>query len=229
MGIFVLCIISGIISTGAVALLCAVILGQILPWELSTLELSRIVMVSSGILLVAGHYRLLDGLTKWIIALLTVATVVAVFIAAGKPSAISADFIPASPWNLAALGFIVALMGWMPAPLEFSAVTSVWTAKKIRTDYTNRFQGFVDFNVGYFTSAVLAIFFLALGVFVQYGTGTEIAMQGGAYVPQLINMYTETIGNWAKCWSPRLLFCACMVQSSPVLMAMVVPIQKAYP
>lgn len=108
---FVLCTISGIISTGAVALLCAVILGQILPWELSTLELSCIVMVTSGILLVAGHYRLLDGLTKWIIALLTVATVVAVFIAAGKPSAISADFIPASPWNLAALGFIVALMG----------------------------------------------------------------------------------------------------------------------
>lgn len=180
------------------ALLCAAILGQILPWELSTLELSRIVMVSSGILLVAGHYRLLDGLTKWIIALLTVATVAAVFIAAGKPSAISADFIPASPWNLAALGFIVALMGWMPAPLEFSAVTSVWTAKKIRTDHTNRFQGFVDFNVGYFTSAVLALFFLALGVFVQYGTGTEIAMQGGAYVPQLINMYTETIGSWAK-------------------------------
>lgn len=195
---FVLCIISGIISTGAVALLCAAILGQILPWELSTLELSRIVMVSSGILLVAGHYRLLDGLTKWIIALLTMATVAAVFIAAGKPSAISTDFIPASPWNLAALGFIVALMGWMPAPLEFSAVTSVWTAKKIRTDHTNRFQGFVDFNVGYFTSAVLALFFLALGVFVQYGTGTEIAMQGGAYVPQLINMYTETIGSWAK-------------------------------
>ena len=80
---FVLCIISGIISTGAVALLCAAILGQILPWELSTLELSRIVMVSSGILLVAGHYRLLDGLTKWIIALLTVATIAAVFIAAG--------------------------------------------------------------------------------------------------------------------------------------------------
>ena len=55
---FVLCIISGVISTGAVALLCAVILGQILPWELSTLELSCIVMVTSGILLVAGHYRL---------------------------------------------------------------------------------------------------------------------------------------------------------------------------
>ena len=39
--------------------------GKFCLWELSTLELSCIVMVTSGILLVAGHYRLLDGLTKW--------------------------------------------------------------------------------------------------------------------------------------------------------------------
>ncbi|MFB6349792.1 NRAMP family divalent metal transporter [Moraxella marmotae] len=195
---FILCIISGVISTGAVALLCAVILGQMLPWELNTLALSGIVMVTSWLLLFAGHYKLLDGLTKWIIVSLTVATVAAVFIAAGKPSAISADFIPASPWNLAALGFIIALMGWMPAPLEFSAITSVWTAKKIHAEKTSYFQGMVDFNVGYLTSAILALFFLALGVFVQYGTGQEIAMQGGAYVPQLIQMYTETIGSWSK-------------------------------
>ena len=86
----------------------------------------------------------------------------------------------------------------MPAPLEFSAITSVWTAKKIRTDHTNRYQGMIDFNVGYLTSAILALFFLALGVFVQYGTGQEIAMQGGAYVGQLIQMYTETIGEWSR-------------------------------
>lgn len=41
-------------------------------------------------------------------------------------------------------------------------------------------------------------FFLALGVFVQYGTGQEIAMQGGAYIGQLIDMYTNTIGEWAR-------------------------------
>lgn len=70
--------------------------------------------------------------------------------------------------------------------------------QKIRTDHTNRFQGMVDFNVGYFTSAILALFFLALGVFVQYGTGEEIATKGGAYVSQLIQMYTDTIGDWSK-------------------------------
>lgn len=195
---FILCTVSGIISTGAVALLSATILGLILPFDISGLALAAIVMVSSWLMLIAGHYRLLDGVTKWIIVALTVATVVAVFIAAGKPSVMQPDFISASPWNLAALGFIIALMGWMPAPLEFSTITSVWTAKKIRADHTSRFQGMVDFNVGYFTSAILALFFLALGVFVQYGSGEEIATAGGAYVSQLVNMYTATIGEWSR-------------------------------
>lgn len=195
---FILCIISGVISTGAVALLCAVILGHMLPLEMNTMTLSAIVMISSWVLLIAGHYKALDNITKWIIAALTIATIIAVFIAAGKPSVVTPDFIEASPWNLAALGFIIALMGWMPAPLEFSAITSVWTAKKIKTDHTSRYQGMIDFNVGYLVSAVLALFFLALGVFVQYGSGQEIAMQGGAYVGQLIEMYTQTIGSWSK-------------------------------
>lgn len=195
---FILCIISGVISTGAVALLCAVILGFILPVKLNTLVLSAIVMISSWVLLIAGHYKVLDNITKWIIVALTAATIAAVCVAGVSPSQVSPEFIAASPWNLAALGFIIALMGWMPAPLEFSAITSVWTAKKIRTDHTSRYQGVVDFNVGYLTSAILALFFLALGVFVQYGTGQEIATKGGAYVGQLIQMYTTTIGEWSR-------------------------------
>lgn len=203
---FVLCVVSGVISTGAVALLCATILGFMLPFEINSLALSAIVMVSSWLLLIAGHYRLLDNVTKWIIVALTVATISAVIVAGVSPKEISPDFIPASPWNLASLGFIIALMGWMPAPLEFSAITSVWTAKKIRTDHTNRFQGMVDFNVGYFTSAILALFFLALGVFVQYGTGIEVKTAGGAYVAQLIQMYTQTIGDWSKLFVAVIAF-----------------------
>lgn len=195
---FILCIMSGIISTGAVALLCAVILGHLLPFELGTSPLAAGVMIASWVLLVAGHYKALDNITKWIIMALTVATIAAVAVAVGKPPVMQPDFIEASPWNLATLGFIIALMGWMPAPLEFSAITSVWTSKKIRTDHTSRHQGMVDFNVGYMTSAILALFFLALGVFVQYGSGEEIAMQGGAYVGQLIEMYTQTIGEWSR-------------------------------
>lgn len=195
---FLLSIISGVISTGAVALLCAVILGYLLPFELSGLSLSVIVMFSSWLLLIAGHFKLLDGLNKFIVAGLTLTTIIAVFIAAGKPASVSPDFVAMSPWTAVGLAFIVQLMGWMPAPLEFSAITSVWTAKKINTDHTTYRQGLIDFNVGYITSAILALFFLALGVFVQYGTGNEIATQGGAYVGQLIQMYANTIGDWSK-------------------------------
>ena len=197
---FILSILSAVISTGAVSLIAAVILGFMLPAsvQLSTMSLSMIIVAVSWFFLIAGHYKLLDGVTKWIMIALTTATVAAVVIAAGKPTVMVTDFVAASPWNLVTLGFIVALMGWMPAPLEFAAITSMWTSAKRKTDNTTHRQGLLDFNVGYAVSAILALFFLALGVFVQYGSGQEIELVGGAYINQLINMYTATIGEWSR-------------------------------
>ncbi|MDN5619772.1 MAG: divalent metal cation transporter [Psychrobacter sp.] len=197
---FILSILSAVISTGAVSLIAAVILGFMLPasLELSTMVLSMIIVAVSWFFLIAGHYKLLDGVTKWIMIALTAATVAAVVIAAGKPTVMAADFIAVSPWNLATLGFIVALMGWMPAPIEFAAITSMWTSAKVKADHTTHKQGLLDFNVGYAVSAILALFFLSLGVFVQYGSGQEIELVGGAYINQLINMYTTTIGEWSR-------------------------------
>ena len=197
---FILSILSAVISTGAVSLIAAVILGFMLPasFGLSTMVLSMLIVAVSWFFLIAGHYKLLDGVTKWIMIALTAATVAAVMIAAGKPTVMAADFIAVSPWNLATLGFIVALMGWMPAPLEFAAITSMWTSAKVKADHTTHKQGLLDFNVGYAVSAILALFFLSLGVFVQYGSGQEIELVGGAYINQLINMYTATIGEWSR-------------------------------
>lgn len=195
---FGLCTVSGVISTAAVAVLSATILRVMLPFEVGVVGLSACVIAVSWLLLVVGHYRLLDGLTKAIVVLLTLATVVAVLMAMGSDRAMASDFVPVSPWNLASLGFIIALMGWMPAPLEFSAIASLWTAKKIQEDNPSSHQGMMDFNVGYLTSSVLALLFLVLGVLVQYGTGEEIASKGTAYVGQLIQMYTTTIGSWAR-------------------------------
>lgn len=196
---FILSILSGVISTGAVSLLAAVILTFMFPsLGLTPVTASIIVMVVSWVFLVAGRYSLLDAVTKFIILALTVTTILATFMAASSPSVMTVDFIEPSPWNLASLGFIVALVGWMPAPIEFASITSMWTAEKINTDHTNYKQGLLDFNVGFATSTILALMFLALGVFVQYGSGEEIQTAGGAYVGQLINMYTATIGEWSR-------------------------------
>ena len=197
---FLLSILSAVISTGAVSLIAAVILGFMLPASvgLSTISLAIIIVAICWFFLIAGHYKLLDGVTKWIMIALTAATVSAVIIAAGKPTVMAVDFVAASPWNLATLGFIVALMGWMPAPLEFAAITSMWTSAKRKADHTTKRQGLLDFNVGYSISAILALFFLALGVFVQYGSGQEIELVSDDYINQLINMYTATIGEWSR-------------------------------
>lgn len=197
---FILSILSAVISTGAVTLLAAVILGFMLPASLglSSITLAVIIVAVCWFFLIAGHYKLLDGVTKWIMIALVSATVISVLIAAGKPTVMTPDFVAASPWNLATLGFIVALMGWMPAPLEFAAITSMWTSAKRKADNTTHKQGLLDFNVGFLVSAILALFFLALGVFVQYGSGQEIQIAGAAYVDQLINMYTATIGEWSR-------------------------------
>src|SRR5699024_4178561 len=196
----ILLLASALISVGAVALLATVILGFMLPesLSLSMTTLSFIVMSVSWLFLVMGHYKVLDRFNKWIMAALIISTILAVFIAARNPTEIATDFVAISPWNMASLGFIVALMGWMPAPLEFAAMTSMWTKEKVKTDHTTHRQGLIDFNAGYISSAILAILFLALGVFVQYGSGTEIQTQGGAYITQLMNMYTATIGDWSK-------------------------------
>lgn len=208
---FLLSVMAAAINTGAVAMLCAVILGSMLPesWGLSVPQLSMIVLAITWVFLLAGRYKLLDGVTKIIIIALTLTTVAAVVIAAGKPSVMQPDFISPSPWNMATLGFIIALMGWMPAPIEISAINSMWISAKQKIHPNNYADGLLDFNVGYITSTVLALVFLALGVFVQHGSGEEIALKGFAYVNQLIAMYTTAIGDWSKLLVAFIAF-ACM-------------------
>lgn len=193
---FLLNIFATMINAAAVALLSAVILSFVLPLPVPTLSLT-VLIVSLGILLL-GQYRLLDGLSKLVMICLTVATVLAVGIAAFRGGVAPEGYVSESPWQLGALAFIVALMGWMPAPIEISAINSMWVVAKKRITQVSYRDGIFDFNVGYIGTAILAIIFLALGALVQYGSGVPVEMVGGKYIAQLIGMYSATIGEWAK-------------------------------
>lgn len=206
---FLLCAVSAVISTAGVGLLSVVILGSMLPagFALSGPVLASAMMLVIWVLLVAGHYKALDGVTKLIVVGLTVATVAATFIAAGKGSNMQSGFVQPSPWNLATLPFLVSLVGWMPAPIEISAVNSMWIRAKQQVDPANYADTIFDFNVGYFTSAVLALFFVAMGALVQYGNGEKLEPASAAYIAQLVQMYGSTIGEWSK---PIISFIAFM-------------------
>ena len=198
---FVLNVFATVINTAAVGLLCAAILTFVLPFPVPVPTVSLVVIASCVIILLFGKYRILDGLSKLIMIALTVTTVAAVAIALarnGMQGVAPADYISPSPWNLSALAFIVALMGWMPAPIEISAVNSMWVVAKRRLTKVSYQDGIFDFNVGFIGTAILAIVFLALGALVQFGSPESVEMVGGKYIAQLINMYASTIGEWAR-------------------------------
>ena len=120
------------INTAAVGIVTAAILKFIisalgLNWDISIPTASVIIIAGTLGILLLGQYKFLDRLSKLIMIALTISTVSAVVIAASKGGVqVVPDFIEPSPWNLASLGFIVALMGWMPAPIEISAINSMW-------------------------------------------------------------------------------------------------------
>lgn len=193
---FLLNVFATVINTAAVSLLSAVILSFVVPLPVPTLSLT--VLVVSTAILLFGQYRILDGLSKFVMICLTLATVLAVAIAASRGAVAPEGYVSESPWQLGALAFIVALMGWMPAPIEISAINSMWVVAKKRITKVSYRDGIFDFNVGYIGTALLALVFLALGALVQYGSGIPVEMVGGKYIAQLIGMYATTIGDWAR-------------------------------
>jgi Mn2+/Fe2+ NRAMP family transporter len=149
-------------------------------------------------ILLRGHFNALEGLAKIIMGVLTVTTLIAVMVAANQVQAVPADFNSPSPWTIASIGFIVITMGWMPAPIEISCLTSLWLKRQRQEIKVTNQSALFDFNVGYIITALLAIAFLALGALVLHGQTDSLEKSGIAFSHQLVGMYASTIGQWSR-------------------------------
>ena len=197
---FILNVFSALVNTAAVGILCAAIVASAFPnaLGLSITQWSLILIVIIWAMLLFGGYKFLDGLAKWIMSALTLATVLAVIVAIIEHPEYGADFVEKTPWQMTALPFIVSLMGWMPAPIEISAINSLWTAEKGKTVDISIKDGLFDFNVGFIGTAILAVFFVAMGALIQYPTGQEVQAAGAAYIQQFVGMYASVLGDWSR-------------------------------
>ena len=198
---FILNVFSALINTAAVGILCAAILYNVSPngFGLSLSQLTTIIIVIIWAMLLIGGYKFLDKLAKWVMTSLTLATVVAVIIAMFRHREYVPNFVEPNPWCMAALPFIVSLMGWMPCPIEISAINSMWQVEKRKqVDDMSLQDATFDFNVGYITTAILAIVFCALGALIQYGNGEEVYSASAAYIAQFVNMYASVFGDWSR-------------------------------
>jgi len=198
---FVLMIGSSVIVQAAIVLFTAFLLQYILGFDWPLLVYGLIVMVACSALLAIGRYRVLDATIKVVLVLLAISTLWAAILVLPR-----ADWSTAALWpsmgagGTVSLAFVLALAGWMPSALDIAVWNSLWTLAKDRSVSTQASvaTATLDFQVGYFGTAILAFSFLLLGAGVMHGAGLEFSAQGPAFSVQLIDLYGSTLGEWMR-------------------------------
>lgn len=163
---------------------------------ISTKTWTLIILSICFVILIVGKYRFLDKLMKVIIITLTVSTIVAVYFALQNTTE-HTSLTQVFP-NAMEFGFLIAFMGWMPAPLDISVWHSLWAIEKKKTEskFTVKSSLF-DFNVGYFATIILGLGFLILGALVMFDSGENFSGKASEFSNQLILMYTKSLGEWS--------------------------------
>lgn len=159
---------------------------------------ATLLMFISLIILLIGKYRLLDNLMKYIIMILTVSTIIAVTVALFS-SKESFDVTQIIPSGATEITFLIAFLGWMPAPLDISIWHSIWSVEKDKTTIlsTKRKDAVSDFNIGYMSTLFLGICFVLLGALVMYKSGVTFSDKGVVFASQLIELYTKNLGEFS--------------------------------
>ena len=112
----------------AVTIVTASLASKVFGLTSSLLVWSLIITFLCLSILFIGKYKLLDNLIKWIIVTLSISTIFALIVAVFKnDSPIQFDQIFPNSSNLI---FLIAFMGWMPAPLDISIWHSLWAIEK---------------------------------------------------------------------------------------------------
>lgn len=166
--------------------------------SVSLAALMLFIFISS--ILIIGRYRVLENTLKFIVAILFVALLVTTALVVMKgPVPQVTDFIAPPIFDQAGVLFLIGLMGWMPTTVEASSWVSLWSVEKWRTQglKPGLSEALREFNVGYFVTALLALFFLAIGCLTLYGTNTVLSNNAVAFADQVVGLFTSHIGQWA--------------------------------
>ena len=172
---------------------------EIFGLEIPIPVISTSLLVIVGVILIIGKYSLLDKLMKVIIILLAITSLVAAFLALEQNWGRTNQFVFEMDLSQSAhLFFLIALIGWMPAPMDITVWQSAWTRERQKIDKGfNLKNALFDFKIGYWGTAILAALFVTLGSATLFNSGIELASGGGAFANQLLGIYTKSIGSWA--------------------------------
>lgn len=162
---------------------------------------AAVIMVLAAVLLAGGGYMWLDRFIKIVMPVLTLCTLAAMFMALGRIDWSWGAFVPsAAVLDLAGIAFCVALIGWMPAPIDISVWSSLWSVARAKhqTQRPAPRDVLMDFDIGYCATLLLALAFVLLGTGMMYGQGLVFENNPARFSAQVIDMYTTTLGGWSR-------------------------------
>jgi len=196
---FILIFFTAIVNFTAVLIVSTGLAAFFFNIQQSIFLMSLILLGIILLMLLIGHYALLDGSMKVIITVLSIATIIAFIISVNRGVEISESFVQPDLWDVTGIAFLIALMGWMPTPIEASVWPSLWAIEREKqTQYKPNYKELLfDFHVGYLGSAIMALFFFGLGALVLYGTGIEFSSSSIKFSEQLVSVYAGTFGSWS--------------------------------
>lgn len=166
--------------------------GSILYWSIG-------VLILCSTLLISGRLELLNKFMKIvmiILALTTIAAAISSIFTSGNHTSLTSSF---NFMNTEHMFFLIAFIGWMPAPIDISVWYSVWSEAnaKLSGQPTDLKTGLFDFSIGYWGTAFLALCFVILGTFMLHNSGIELSSSAVVFSSQIINAYTQTLGEWS--------------------------------
>jgi Mn2+/Fe2+ NRAMP family transporter len=187
-------------TVAALVIVTAGMSNSLIPSALDSFQTSIIIMVITMLVLIIGRYKLLDQMIKVVILVLAVSTIIAVVAAFGAEHEMVETAMQSFDWmDKTHIIFLIAFIGWMPAPIDIVVWGSLWSQSKneqLKQKPTIR-EALIEFRVGYFGTMGIAAAFLALGALIMYGTGEALSPDGAVFADQLIKLYTNNIGEWA--------------------------------
>lgn len=195
----VISIITGVINLAALALGASGLLGYILGIPIEPLILSIGLVLICILILAVGKFPMLDKSMKFMVIMLGIATTIAFIMALSVNTVPVENFAKPDIYAKSGILFLIALMGWMPAPIEASVWTSLWSiSRRQQNEYVPTLkESLIDFHIGYIVTTILALFFLTLGAQIMYGTGIGFEESGTGFSKQLIQLYTGLFGKWS--------------------------------
>jgi Mn2+/Fe2+ NRAMP family transporter len=188
------------IIVAVVTLVTAGLFQNLIGINLELWQWSGIILSISTMVLMIGKYKVLDSVIRVVIILLTISTLISLIMAVvGAPDPIVAP----KRFDLylsADIVFLVALLGWMPIPIEAAVWQSDWTLEsKEKNDgkLPSLSHALIDFRVGYWGTTALALAFLSLGAIMMHGSGEEFSPNAVTFSDQLVRLISHNLGSWA--------------------------------